>query len=75
MIRRYVDKTNVPRRLKFLKGGDFIHWSQEHPACWSTHWLDLDDGHPLRIPNNAWACLKISFTDEHDDEEIKEFEG
>jgi hypothetical protein len=25
--------------------------------------IDLDDGSEIRIPNNAWACLKIEFED------------
>lgn len=65
MIRRYIDKAGMPRRLKYLKGGDFIHWSKDHPACWSTIWVDLDDGKPITIPNNAWKCLRIEFQDEN----------
>ncbi len=64
MIRRYVDKAGQPRRLKYLKGGDYVHWHRDFSACWSTWWVDLDDNSQIRIPNNAWKCLGIEFQDE-----------
>lgn len=67
MIRKYTDKTGKKRRLKYLHGGDYVHWHRDHAACWSTHWLDLDDGAQLRIPNNAWEKLKMEYEDCHEE--------
>jgi hypothetical protein len=64
IIRHYIDKTGKPRRLKYLHGGNFIHWHRQFSASWSEVWEDLDEGGTLQIPLNAWKCLKIDFQDE-----------
>lgn len=66
LVRRYIDLAGSERTLRYVKGGNFVHWSKEHSACWSSIWQDEDDGSQIQIPNNFWQAYKIFFVDSHE---------
>jgi len=73
MRRVYTDKTGKLREIEFVRTGLWVLWSQDHSGCWSTVWRDCENGEIIQIPNNAWACLGMSFEDSFEEGERAQF--
>lgn len=75
MVRDYVDLSGARRRIRYVRAGLWVHWSQEHASCWSTIWQDEDTKELIQIPNNAWDRLGMVYHDEFEAGERVSFFG